>query len=63
MAASRHSASPHPAGVIGYFDDNSFTLVPGEKNKVSFTVQTSETGGKWVDDDTATRWWDQTTNE
>lgn len=52
----------YPAGVVGYFDDNSFTLVPGEKKTVRFTVQQDETGGKWVQGVTVTSLWDQTTS-
>ncbi|KAJ5669754.1 Beta-mannosidase A [Penicillium macrosclerotiorum] len=53
----------YPAGVVGYFDDNSFSLVPGEKKRVHFTVQKDETGGKWVDGVTVQSLWDQTTAE
>lgn len=53
----------YPAGVVGYFDDNSFTLVPGEKKTVHFTVQKDETNGKWVQDVTVQSLWDQTTSD
>lgn len=52
----------YPAGVVGYFDDNSFTLLPGEKRQVGFTVQKDETGGKWVEGVTVQSIWDQSTN-
>lgn len=52
----------YPAGVVGYFDDNSFTLLPGEKRQVGFTVQKDETGGKWVEGVTAQSIWDQSIN-
>ncbi|KAJ5287348.1 hypothetical protein N7478_003034 [Penicillium angulare] len=51
----------YPAGVVGYFDDNAFTLLPGEKRKIGFTVQKDETNGKWVQDVTVQSLWDQTT--
>lgn len=51
----------YPSGVVGYFDDNAFTLVPGEKKTVHFTVQLDETDGKWVQGVTVRSLWDQTT--
>jgi beta-mannosidase len=51
----------YPAAVVGYFDDNAFTLVPGEKKTVHFTVQKVETGGKWAQGVTVRSLWDQTT--
>ncbi|KAJ6028005.1 hypothetical protein N7540_003581 [Penicillium herquei] len=51
----------YPAGVVGYFDENMFTLLPGEKRKIGFTVQTDETGGSWVEGVTVQSLWDQTT--
>lgn len=52
----------YPAGVVGYFDDNSFTLLPGEKRQIGFTVQKDETSGKWVEGVTVQSIWDQSTN-
>ena len=52
----------YPAGVVGYFDDNAFTLVPGEKKTVHFIVQKDETGGKWAQGVTVRSLWDQTTD-
>ncbi|KAJ5646879.1 hypothetical protein N7490_003251 [Penicillium lividum] len=52
----------YPAGVVGYFDDNFFTLIPGEKRQIGFTVQKDETDGKWVDGVTVESLWDQSTN-
>ncbi|KAJ5594999.1 uncharacterized protein N7459_001207 [Penicillium hispanicum] len=52
----------YPPGVVGYFDDNSFTLLPGEKKNVLFTVQRDDTGGKWAQGVTAQSLWDQTTS-
>ena len=53
----------YPAGAVGYFDENSFTLLPGEKKKVRFTVQADETDGKWVENVTAWSLWNQTTRD
>ncbi|KAJ5168626.1 Beta-mannosidase A [Penicillium canariense] len=52
----------YPAGVVGYFDDNAFTLVPGEKKTVRFTAQKDETGRTWAQGVTVRSLWDQTTN-
>ena len=53
----------HPAGVVGYFDDNSFVLVPGEKREIQFAVLDDKTVGNWVDGVTVTSLWDQTTRD
>jgi beta-mannosidase len=53
----------YPSGVVGYFDDNAFTLLPGEKKTVSFTVQKDETDGKWAKGVTVQSLWDQTTRD
>ncbi|KAJ5776260.1 uncharacterized protein N7511_001271 [Penicillium nucicola] len=61
-AASLYTWIDYPAGVVGYFEDNSFTLIPGEKKTVKFVAQKDETGGKWVNDVTVRSMWDQTTS-
>ncbi|KAJ5215966.1 uncharacterized protein N7498_002373 [Penicillium cinerascens] len=53
----------YPSGVVGYFDDNAFTLLPGEKKTVNFTVQKDETDGKWAKGVTIQSLWDQTTRD
>ncbi|KAJ5596322.1 hypothetical protein N7450_002780 [Penicillium hetheringtonii] len=53
----------YPAGVVGYFDENHFTLLPGEKKGIKFNVQKDETDGKWVKGVTVRSLWDQTTPE
>ena len=60
-AVSLYTWIDYPAGVVGYFEDNSFTLAPGEKRSLKFVVQKDETGGKWVDGVTVRSLWDQTT--
>ncbi|KAJ5820571.1 hypothetical protein N7474_006162 [Penicillium riverlandense] len=61
-AVSLYTWLDYPAGVVGYFEDNSFTLVPGEKRTLKFTVQTDGTDGKWMQGVTVTSLWDQTTS-
>jgi beta-mannosidase len=51
----------YPAGVVGYFEDNAFTLLAGEKRTLRFVMQKDETGGKWVDGVSVRSLWDQTT--
>ncbi|KAL5358525.1 beta-mannosidase A [Aspergillus floccosus] len=51
----------YPAGVVGYFEDNGFVLVPGQKRAIRFVVQEDKTDGKWVQDVTVRSLWDQTT--
>lgn len=51
----------HPAGTVGYFEDNAFVLRPGQKREVGFVLQEDTTGGKWVEQVTVGSLWDQTT--
>ncbi|KAF7968949.1 hypothetical protein HWV62_28789 [Athelia sp. TMB] len=37
----------HPAGISGYFSDNGFWMLPGQRT-VTFTVQHDTTSGKWA---------------
>ncbi|KAJ5506460.1 Glycoside hydrolase superfamily [Penicillium expansum] len=60
-AVSLYTWLDYPAGVVGYFEDNSFSLLPGEKRTLRFVVQKDETKGKWVDGVTVRSLWDQTT--
>ncbi|OQE07945.1 hypothetical protein PENVUL_c011G08750 [Penicillium vulpinum] len=60
-AVSLYTWLDYPAGVVGYFEDNSFSLVPGEKRTLRFVVQKDETDGKWADGVTVGSLWDQTT--
>ncbi|KAJ5129510.1 uncharacterized protein N7515_005549 [Penicillium bovifimosum] len=60
-AVSLYTWLDYPAGVVGYFEDNAFTLLPGEKRTLRFVVQKDETGGKWVDGVSVRSLWDQTT--
>nr|O74168.1 RecName: Full=Beta-mannosidase A; AltName: Full=Mannanase A; Short=Mannase A; Flags: Precursor [Aspergillus aculeatus]BAA29029.1 beta-mannosidase [Aspergillus aculeatus] len=48
----------HPEGVVGYFEENSFVVVPGQKKVVGFVVQADETDGEWVHDVTVRSLWD-----
>ncbi|KAJ5899406.1 hypothetical protein N7495_004150 [Penicillium taxi] len=52
----------YPAGVVGYFEENAFTLLPGDKRIVGFVLQLDETNGQWVHNVTVKSLWDQTTN-
>jgi beta-mannosidase len=51
----------HPAGTLGFFDDNAFVLAPGQKKEVGFTLQEDTTGGKWTEQVTVESLWDLTT--
>ncbi|KAK5996760.1 Beta-mannosidase A [Cladobotryum mycophilum] len=48
----------HPAGTLGFFDDNAFVLRPGVKKEIGFTLHEDSTGGKWTGDVTAESLWD-----
>ncbi|KAL5342765.1 glycoside hydrolase superfamily [Aspergillus crustosus] len=49
----------YPAGLVGYFEQNAFILVPGQKKEVRFVVQQDTLGGEWQRDVTVTSLWDQ----
>lgn len=49
----------HPEGVVGYFQENAFALIPGQKKSVGFVVQEDRTGGKWTEGVTVQSLWDQ----
>ncbi|KAM3557541.1 hypothetical protein ARSEF4850_005017 [Beauveria asiatica] len=48
----------HPADMVGFFDDNAFVLLPGQKREIGFTVQKDKTNGSWVLDVTVNSLWD-----
>ncbi|KAL1964799.1 hypothetical protein VTN77DRAFT_6666 [Rasamsonia byssochlamydoides] len=50
----------YPAGTVGYFDDNSFVLRPGQPREIGFTVQEDSSGGAWTRQVTVQSIWDQT---
>ncbi|KAJ5621146.1 hypothetical protein N7510_005130 [Penicillium lagena] len=62
-AVSFNTWLDYPAGTIGYFDDNAFVLLPGEKRELRFNVQKDESGGDWKKGVTVRSLWDQTTRD
>ncbi|OAA74399.1 beta-mannosidase mndA [Akanthomyces lecanii RCEF 1005] len=48
----------HPADMVGFFDDNAFVLLPGQKKEIGFTLQQDETNGSWVHNVTVNSLWD-----
>ncbi|KAF7977186.1 hypothetical protein HWV62_45140 [Athelia sp. TMB] len=51
----------HPAGVSGYFSDNGFWMLPGQRT-VIFTVQNDTTSGKWASGVHVSSLWTLTTS-
>jgi beta-mannosidase len=49
----------YPAGVVGYFDENSFVLVPGQPKEIGFTVQQGTLSEQVVKEVTVQSIWDQ----
>ncbi|PLB39600.1 beta-mannosidase mndA [Aspergillus candidus] len=49
----------HPESVVGYFEENAFVLIPGQKKTVGFVVQEDGTGGEWTQEVTVQSLWDQ----
>ncbi|OAA57193.1 glycoside hydrolase family 2 protein [Cordyceps fumosorosea ARSEF 2679] len=52
----------HPAEVVGFFDDNLFVLLPGEKKHVGFKLQEDTSSGEWMDKVSVESLWDMTTH-
>ncbi|KAE8151409.1 glycoside hydrolase superfamily [Aspergillus avenaceus] len=50
----------YPAGVVGYFEENVFVLLPGQKKEIGFVVQEDSTDGEWVQGVTVQSLWNQT---
>ncbi|XWW98739.1 hypothetical protein V2A60_006741 [Cordyceps javanica] len=48
----------HPAGMVGFFEDNAFVLLPGQKREIGFTLQQDKTGGDWIQNVTVNSLWD-----
>lgn len=49
----------YPSGMVGYFDENSFVLVPGKPKELRFTLLEGESEGDWVQNVTVQSIWDQ----
>lgn len=62
-AVSLYTWLDYPAGVVGYFEDNSFVLVPGQKREIGFIVQDDKTVGNWARHVSVSSLWDLTTRE
>lgn len=62
MAVSLYTWLTHPEDVLGFFDDNSFVLLPGHKKHVGFKLQEDTSGGAWMDKVTVESLWDLTTD-
>ncbi|TQV91793.1 beta-mannosidase precursor [Cordyceps javanica] len=60
-AVSLYTWLTHPEEVLGFFDDNLFVLVPGEKKHVQFLLQEGTPGDGWMDKVTVDSLWDLTT--
>ena len=50
----------YPAGTVGHFDSNGFWLLPGRKREVSFTLETDNSSGSWLDGVTVQSLWNNT---
>ncbi|KAL2819589.1 glycoside hydrolase superfamily [Aspergillus cavernicola] len=53
----------YPAGLVGYFEQNAFTLVPGQKKHIRFVVQENHSNSEWQRDVTVRSLWDQTVRD
>ncbi|KAL4908767.1 hypothetical protein BDW74DRAFT_173998 [Aspergillus multicolor] len=51
----------YPAGLVGYFTENAFLLVPGQKKEIQFLVQDGPEDGAWAwqEEVTVRSLWDQ----
>ncbi|KAJ6782016.1 hypothetical protein PWT90_05871 [Aphanocladium album] len=53
----------HPEEVTGFFDDNLFVLLPGEKKHVGFKLQVGTSNNQWMDKVTVESLWDLSTRD
>ncbi|EAW06662.1 beta-mannosidase mndA [Aspergillus clavatus NRRL 1] len=53
----------YPAGVVGYFEQNGFVLLPGMKKEIGFVVQEGSVDEDWMRSVTVTSLWDQKVRE
>ncbi|KAI9369333.1 glycoside hydrolase superfamily [Aspergillus egyptiacus] len=58
-AVSLYTWLDYPAGLVGYFSENAFLLVPGRKKEIRFVVQVDSTNGDWQREVTVRSLWDQ----
>ncbi|KAL4864628.1 hypothetical protein BDV12DRAFT_200957 [Aspergillus spectabilis] len=49
----------YPAGLVGYFEENAFILVPGQKKEIKFVVQQDSLDREWQREVTVSSLWDQ----
>ncbi|KAL4929078.1 beta-mannosidase mndA [Aspergillus undulatus] len=51
----------YPAGLVGYFEENAFLLVPGQRKEIRFIVQEDSSDGEWAwqQEVTVRSLWDQ----
>ncbi|KAL3471534.1 glycoside hydrolase superfamily [Aspergillus californicus] len=49
----------YPAGPVGYFEENAFVLVPGQKKEIRFIVQEDDMDREWQGEVTVRSLWDQ----
>jgi beta-mannosidase len=52
----------HPEGVLGWFSENAFLLIPGQDRQITFEVwpESDTTNGGWVDGVTVRSMWNNT---
>ncbi|KAL4922471.1 glycoside hydrolase superfamily [Aspergillus aurantiobrunneus] len=49
----------YPAGLVGYFEQNAFLLLPGRKKEIRFVVQENHSSREWQQEVTVRSLWDQ----
>lgn len=53
----------YPAGIVGYFDENSFTLIPGQPKTVGFKIQKDLLSKDLISNFTVQSIWDQASRD
>jgi beta-mannosidase len=53
----------YPAGLVGYFEQSAFILVPGQKKEIRFVIQQDNSDGEWQRKVTVSSLWDQTVRD
>ncbi|KAL2839599.1 glycoside hydrolase superfamily [Aspergillus pseudoustus] len=59
LGISLYTWLDYPAGIVGYFEENAFVLVPGQRKQIKFITQLDCEDGEWQKNVTVRSLWDQ----
>ncbi|KAJ0413692.1 glycoside hydrolase superfamily [Aspergillus carlsbadensis] len=59
LGVSLYTWLDYPAGLVGYFEENAFVLVPGQRKQIKFITQVDSEDEEWQKKVTVRSIWDQ----